>query len=297
MAGVTRRDPAGRGSSSGVRRRSKEQLQEYLVRASAFSNERTRRQFPARPLLISAPQRAEATFAHLHWMETQDIFVVPPTARSDAFRLSSGTNLVQRGLDRVVETTPMNSQYPRPGSSESRSHTPSASQDMRATAGDTASKIADAAREAGGQAKQAASSLASDATKQAKGFLNKQVTAGADMVDHVVDSARIAAENLEQEAPQLAGLVRSVADRAENFSQDLRGQTVEDLIQTASDFTRKQPALVFGLASLAGFLAFRIFKSAPPEHHAEHEQGSERFERGAGQFQGGQFRGGQFHGA
>jgi hypothetical protein len=160
----------------------------------------------------------------------------------------------------------MNSQYPHAGSSgstSSRSHTSPPSQDMTAKAGDAASKVADAAREAGDRAKQAASSLASDATKQAKSFLNMQVTAGADMVGHVVDSARIAAETLERDAPQLAGLVRSMAERAEEFSQDLRGQTVEDLIRTASDFTRKQPALVFGLASLAGFLAFRVFKSSP----------------------------------
>jgi ElaB/YqjD/DUF883 family membrane-anchored ribosome-binding protein len=70
-----------------------------------------------------------------------------------------------------------------------------------------------------------------------------QVTAGVDMLNHVADSARIAAENLEQQAPRLAGLVRSVADRAEEFSRDLRGQTVEHLVRTASDFTRKQPAL------------------------------------------------------
>jgi hypothetical protein len=114
---------------------------------------------------------------------------------------------------------------------------------MRAKAGDAASKIADAARDAGGQAKQAASSLASDATQQVKGFLNMQVTAGADMVDHVVESARAAAESLDQNAPQLAGLVRNAAERAEEFSQDLRDQTVGDLIRTASDFTRKQPAL------------------------------------------------------
>jgi hypothetical protein len=157
---------------------------------------------------------------------------------------------------------------------------------MAAKAGDTASKVADAARQAGDQAKQAASSLASDATKQAKGFLNMQVTAGADMVGHVVDSARIAAENLEQEAPQLAGLVRSVADRAEEFSQDLRGRTVENLIRTASDLTRKQPALVFGLASLAGFLAFRVLKSRPPESAMEHDHMTERFEGRAGQFHG-----------
>ena len=107
---------------------------------------------------------------------------------------------------------PMNSQYPRPdspGSSSARSHTPSPSQDMRAKAGEAASKISDAAREASGQAKQAASSLASDVTKQAKGLLNMQVTAGADMVDHVADSARAAAESLDLKRRRvLAGSAR-----------------------------------------------------------------------------------------
>jgi ABC-type transporter Mla subunit MlaD len=189
----------------------------------------------------------------------------------------------------------MNSQPPRSGSSGSssaRSDTPPPSQDVRAKAGEAAAKVADTAREAGGQAKQAASSLASDATKQAKGFLNMQVGAGADLVDHVVESARAAAESLDHNAPQLAGLVRNAADRAEEFSENLRDQTVDDLIKKASDFTRKQPALVFGLASLAGFLAFRVLKSSVPEPSREpkrsweHEHTSERFEGRAGQSHG-----------
>jgi ElaB/YqjD/DUF883 family membrane-anchored ribosome-binding protein len=168
----------------------------------------------------------------------------------------------------------MNSQHSRPGSSGSSSagsHTPAPAQDMRAKAGEAASKITDAARQASGEAKQGVSSLASDATERAKGFLNMQVTAGADMVDHVADSARAAAESLDQSAPQLAGLMRNAADRAEALSQDLREQTLEDLIRMASDFTRKQPALVFGLASLAGFLA------SPPE--SSMEQGPTRDDR------------------
>ena len=80
--------------------------------------------------------------------------------------------------------------------------------------------------------------------------------------------------------------MRNAADRAEEFSQDLRDQTVEDLIRTASDFTRKQPALVFGLASLAGFLAFRVLKSSPPESAMEHDSMTERFEGRAGDFHG-----------
>jgi ElaB/YqjD/DUF883 family membrane-anchored ribosome-binding protein len=189
----------------------------------------------------------------------------------------------------------MNSQPPRSGSSGStsgRSHTATPSQDMRAEAGDAAAKVADAAREAGGEAMQAASSLASDATEQAKGFFNMQVSAGADMVGHVAESARAAAESLDETAPQLAGLVRNVAERAEEFSQDLREQTVDDLIKRTSYFTRKQPALVFGLASLVGFLAFRVLKSSTPEfswkpeRSWEHEPMSGRFESGPEQFHG-----------
>jgi hypothetical protein len=47
--------------------------------------------------------------------------------------------------------------------------------------------------------------------------------------------------------------VRGAADRVEEFSRAIRGQSVDELMRTASDFTRRQPALVFGLASLAGF--------------------------------------------
>lgn len=138
------------------------------------------------------------------------------------------------------------------------------SQDLRGKAGEAVSKLADVAQQAGSQAKQTASSLASDANQKAKGFLNQQVASGADLAGHVADSARCAADNLDQNAPQLADLVRGAAKRVEEFSRDLRGQTVEDLVRTASDFTRRQPAVVFGFASLAGFLLFRVLKSNPP---------------------------------
>ena len=132
---------------------------------------------------------------------------------------------------------------------------------MRAKAGDAAGKLADVAQQAGSQARQAASSLASDATEKAKGFLNQGVTSGADLVGHVAESARSAAASLDQDVPQLAGLVRGAADQIEAFSEDLRSKSVDELVRDASNFTRRQPALVFGLASLAGFLAFRVIKA------------------------------------
>ena len=188
----------------------------------------------------------------------------------------------------------MNSQNSSRPSSSASSSAPSnvspagvgGSQDMRVKAGGAASQIADVAQQTGSQAKQAASSLAADATQKAKSFLNMQVTAGAYLVGHVAESARRAADSLNQNAPQLADLVRGAAERAEDFSRDLHDQTVEDLVRTASDFTRRQPALVFGLASLAGFLAFRVFKSTPPRSSADPYRGTQHSPESAGQFYG-----------
>jgi hypothetical protein len=166
------------------------------------------------------------------------------------------------------------------------------SQDVRGTAGEAVSKLADVAQLAGSvaqhgsQAKQTASSLASDASQKVKGFLNLQVSSGSDLAGHVAQSVRCAADSLDPNAPQLAGLARGAAERVEQFSRDIRGQTVEDLVRAASDLTRRQPALVFGLASLAGFLAFRVLKSSPPGGGPLDDRSRESFGERAGQFHG-----------
>lgn len=164
---------------------------------------------------------------------------------------------------------------------------------MRAKASEAVSKVADVAQETGRQAKEVASSLASDAQQKAKGLLNMQVNAGAELAGHVAQSARCAAADLDKNAPQLAELVRGAAEHVENFSRDMRHQTVEDLVRTASDFTRRQPALVFGLTSLAGFLALRVLKSNPPHRPEDpYRRPEDQYYRGE-RFGGAS---GQFHG-
>jgi hypothetical protein len=202
----------------------------------------------------------------------------------------------------------MNSQYPSSSSSssstspssrpENQSTASGVAQDMRAKAGEAISKVTDAAQQAGSQAKDAAASLASDAGQKAKGFLNMQVSSGSDLAGHVARSVRSAADSLDPNAPQLASLARGAAERVEQFSRDIRGQTVEDLVRTASEFTRRQPALVFGLASLAGFLAFRVLKSSPPDGEfrmlkSGSPEGGRLGDRSHEPFGG---RAGQFHG-
>jgi hypothetical protein len=159
--------------------------------------------------------------------------------------------------------------------------------DVRERAGEAVSKFAEIAQQAGEQAKEAASSLAAEANQHAKGLLNQQIATGADLVNQIAGAARQAAWSLQPNAPQLANLVRGAADRAESLSRDLRGQSVDDLIRTASNFTRRQPALVFGLASVAGFLAFRVLKASPPDASDSPFQAQQnQFGHRAGEFHG-----------
>ena len=193
----------------------------------------------------------------------------------------------------------MNPNQP-PSSSNSSTLAPSTSrpnagsQDVRAKAGEAVAKLAEVAQQAGSQAKETASSLASDANKKTKGYLNQQVSAGADLAGHVAESVKSAAESLNQNAPQLAELVRGAADKVEAFSQNMRGQSVDDLVRTASDFTRRQPALVFGLASLTGFFLFRVLKAKPTagvSHDAKPSEGVSHYGAGQSGTSAGQYHG------
>jgi ElaB/YqjD/DUF883 family membrane-anchored ribosome-binding protein len=135
--------------------------------------------------------------------------------------------------------------------------------DLRAQAGDAVSKINDAAQAAGQQAKATVTSLASEANEKAKGVLNGQIAAGAEWVGYVAQATKAAADSLDRNAPKLSGLVRETAQKVERFSRDVKDQSVEELYQSASDFTRRQPALVFGSAALFGFFLFRLLKTDP----------------------------------
>jgi len=125
------------------------------------------------------------------------------------------------------------------------------------------------------RAVEAASDTAASVQTQVKHLLDRQVDSGAEVVGHLARSVHRAAEELDRDAPQLAGLFRSVADRIDRHASDWQGQTTDQLLSSASDFTRRRPALVIGVAAAAGFLAMRTLKSAP-----SHDQPRRRLARG-----------------
>jgi hypothetical protein len=124
----------------------------------------------------------------------------------------------------------------------------------------TASSVAGDAAE---KVREAASETAATVTSHVKQLLDRQVEGGAQMLGSVARSANRAAEDLERDAPQIAGLARAFASRVDEYADQLRSQSFDEVVKNASDFTRRQPALVFGLATLAGFFALRILKSSP----------------------------------
>ena len=113
-----------------------------------------------------------------------------------------------------------------------------------------------------GQNRPRANQSASTLTSQVQGVMDQQVVKGAKVVSNVANSVRRAANDLETDTPQLAGMVRGMADRLQDYSRNLEQQSVTDIYRGASDFTRQQPAIVFGLAALAGFFALRTLKSS-----------------------------------
>jgi hypothetical protein len=138
---------------------------------------------------------------------------------------------------------------------------------------DAAVRLSDVAQAAGRQAKDAASGIAAEANQNVKGLLNNQLAAGADLAGHLAEAVRVAADNLKSNAPQLAGMVRTAANTMDEFSGTMRDRSVEDLYQAASQFTRRQPAAVFGAAALAGFFLFRVLKAGGDrdQNHGQHQ--------------------------
>jgi len=151
---------------------------------------------------------------------------------------------------------------------------------------DALSTASSLAGDAAGKVREAASETAATVTGEVKQLLNHQVEEGAQTLRGVARSANRAAEDLEREAPQVAGLVRAFATRVDGYANELREQSFDQLVKNASDFTRRQPAVVFGLAALAGFFALRTLKSSPSVSAPSIQPTSENYSGGRSDFHG-----------
>jgi ElaB/YqjD/DUF883 family membrane-anchored ribosome-binding protein len=123
-------------------------------------------------------------------------------------------------------------------------------------------RATDKAQDASEKARRAAENAASTMSDHVMEILNDQLGVGAESVSRFASSMRLAANDLARESPVLAGLVRGFAQNVDGYVGRLEDQTIQQLARSASDFARRQPALTFGLAAVAGFFALRTFKNA-----------------------------------
>jgi len=129
-------------------------------------------------------------------------------------------------------------------------------------AGSEHPKVGDEARTAGYETERAKADTTSRVKNLAKDILDSRVEAGATILGQFATSVRVAADDLDRTSPTVSKVVRGFAQTVENCAEDLRRQTAEQLLRSASGLTRRQPALVFGIAALAGFVGIRTFKNA-----------------------------------
>ena len=133
---------------------------------------------------------------------------------------------------------------------------------LKTSAAETASHLKSAAASVSTDAKDYAGSIASDAAGAFKEAVETNKTAGADAIANIAHSVKEAADGIEKQSPQVAGMVRSAAEGVERISTDIRDRNVGELFDSVTKFAQRQPAAFFGVGILAGVMLTRIMRSS-----------------------------------
>jgi hypothetical protein len=111
----------------------------------------------------------------------------------------------------------------------------------------------------------AAKEVLADAADRVGSAVRQQKTAGADYIETVARAMGRAAGEFEPDVPQAAKYIRRAGSQLGDLASAVRERDARELVAEVEGFARRQPALFFGGAVLAGFAAIRFLKSAPPK--------------------------------
>ncbi len=126
------------------------------------------------------------------------------------------------------------------------------------------SSAAAAVHEAGAAAREHAGALWDDAKQSAHDGLNARKDSAAQGIGHVADALRDAAHRSAQDGDGFARFTESAADGLDRLSGSLRNKDVSAMLHDMDRFARQQPAVFFGVALAAGFVAARFMKAGRP---------------------------------
>jgi hypothetical protein len=133
------------------------------------------------------------------------------------------------------------------------------------------SSASEASRSAAGQGytggeklQQAAGDLADQAGRTAEAKASTAMDQLGLALEQVAQAAREAGDSLRSERPELAGVAETAAEKVTDVSRYLREHEAGEVIATAEDAARRQPALVIAGGFALGLLTARLLRSAAP---------------------------------
>lgn len=161
----------------------------------------------------------------------------------------------QNRSDTMMGTTPKpgagSAQRASGGTPGGAGNSPQAQTDLGAKAQDVAE-----------QTQQKAGEVVEQAKQQATSQLTSQKDRVVDSLGTVADALRQTGKHLhENEQHGLEQYANKAADRVEQFSGQLRGKDVQEIVRDVERYARQQPALFLGGAFVLGLLGARFLKS------------------------------------
>jgi methyl-accepting chemotaxis protein len=134
--------------------------------------------------------------------------------------------------------------------------------DAVGNARDAAGNAMEGAKAAAGTAfetaKTSAAGFASETAGAFKSSIEEHKTAGASAIADAARSAREAADGFEDQAPQVASVIRGAAGAVERVSNDIKDRSVNELMDSVTDFAQRQPLAFFGCGIVAGLIVSRL---------------------------------------
>jgi len=110
--------------------------------------------------------------------------------------------------------------------------------------------------------KEEAGKIGSQAADKARGFADQGKAKATDALDEFSKLMSEAAGTVDERLGEQYGkYARSAADSLSGFAQTLRSKQVDDIVEDATEFVRKSPAVAVGIAAAVGFALARLVKS------------------------------------
>ncbi len=117
-------------------------------------------------------------------------------------------------------------------------------------------------RNASDTIREEASKYADQAKEHILGFAGTGKDRATSALDEVAEMMRTAAGDVDAKLGEQYGqYARTAADGIAGFADSLRGKEVNELLDEATEFVKKSPAIAVGTAAALGFVLARVIKS------------------------------------